>query len=151
MQKSTIHGSVPPELITNLSLITSLITNRNKYRRKHQKTGNPTYKLLRNILTAQIQKRLNHLRNSELQTKLSRIKATDHTLWQTYRITGGPKASIPALQDTQTGQTYFGDKDKAEAIAAKFAATHDKAFHTGSTLEQQVRQCRKSTYTTLHN
>ena len=117
----------------------NLITNRNKYRRKHQRTGNPTYKLLRNIFTTQIQKRLKHLRNTEWQNKLNRISTTDHTLWQTYRITGGPKAHIPALQDAQTGQTFFGDKDKAEAIATKFAATHDKAYHTGSTHARQVR------------
>ena len=60
----------------------------------------------------------------------------DNTLWQTYKIAQGPKAKIPALEDTQTGETYFSDQEKAEAIVNTFAATHEKAYHIKSPLDQ---------------
>ena len=117
-----------------------LITRRNRHRRKYQKTGNPVHKLFRNMLTAQIQKRLRQIKNQEWQEKLRKIKTTDHTLWQTYKLTGGAKTKIPVINDTQNGNTYYGDHQKAEAITENFAEIHDKAHKSTSPLDTQVEQ-----------
>ena len=96
------------------------------------------HKLLRNTLTAQIQKRIRIIRNNEWQDKLAKISHANHTLWHTYKITGGPKEKLPVLIDPQTNQMYHSDTEKTEVFASLFASVHDRAFNSISPLEENI-------------
>ena len=115
-----------------------MIKRRNSHRRRYQKTGNPIHRLHRNLLNTQIQKRIQHIRNAEWQAKLQGIGSTDHTLWSTYKITGGPRTQIPVLHNISTGDAYFSDQEKAEALVSAFASVHEEASQISSPLEGQV-------------
>ena len=87
-------------------------------------------------------KRIQHARNAEWQAKLQGIVSTDHTLWSTYKITGGPRTQIPlkkfVLQNSSTGDAYYTDQEKAETLVSAFASVHEKASQISSPLEGLV-------------
>ena len=61
-------------------LLQQLMRDRNRHRRKFQKTGHPIHKLQRSLLATLIQKKINETRNFKWQRKLQQIDKTDHTL-----------------------------------------------------------------------
>ena len=115
-----------------------LIKNRNRHRRKYQKTGNLQHKLVRNILTTKIRARIAENRNRAWQDKLQQIGKADHTLWSTYKTLGTINSRTPVLTDPRTNQSYHTDEEKAEAIARTFEAVHNRAYETISPLEDQL-------------
>ena len=90
---------------------------RDRHRRKYQKTGHLTHKLQRNLLTTLIRKKITETRNFNWQRKLQNINKMDHTLWQTYKITGRKNTCIPPLLEPETDTAHYSDQEKAEALA----------------------------------
>ena len=64
------------------------------------------------------------LKNQKWQDELKKIKCTDETLWQTYKLTCGTKTLMPALQNTFNNTNYFSDQKKAESLVQTFIITH---------------------------
>lgn len=114
-----------------------LIRDRNKHRRKHQKTGHPLHKLHRNLLTRLIQKRITYTRNITWQKQLEKA---NHTLWQTYKLTRRKRNSISPLIDPFANTTHYTDHNKAEAIAKHFVNIHNLAHSNSLPLDEIKRQ-----------
>ena len=105
-------------------------------RRKYRKTGNLFYKVLRNILTSNIQKRIIKTKNKTLQQKRANIKNTDST--QTYRVIGSSKTKIPVLQNITHNTIHYTDEEKSEGFAGNFEQVQLNAHNTYSSLKQQI-------------
>ena len=60
---------------------------------------------------------------------------TDHTLWQTYQITGVSKTKIPILQDTTHNSLLGPGKIQR---TRNFEQIHTNAFNTYSPIEQYI-------------
>ena len=91
------------------------------------------------MLTVQIQKRIQQNRNKEWQGKLAKITKVDNTLWQTYKLVGGTKDTIPALLDPDSDLVSYTDQEKADAFAIFFAGIHDRAYNALSPLDEQIQ------------
>ena len=91
------------------------------------------------MLTVQIQKRIQQNRNKEWQGKLAKITKVDNTLWQTYKLVGGTKDTIPVLLDPDSDSVSYTDQEKADAFATFFAGIHDRAYNARSPLDEQIQ------------
>ena len=115
-----------------------MIKNRNKMRRKYQRTNNPLYEQHRNIFTSTIQKRIILTINKTWQKKLANIENTDPTFWETYKISGGSTNKIPIPQDAMNNTIHYTNEEKAESLAKNFELVHLNTCNTHSPIEQEI-------------
>lgn len=119
--------------------IHALTKKRNLARRKYQRTNNPYFKLLRNILSQQIHKIINQTKIDEWNTKLSKLNLQDNSLWNQYKILTRKKTSIPPLESSNNN-IFHGDTNRADLLADTFSKIHTDSLASKSSHEEAANQ-----------
>lgn len=78
--KATIISSDSNRTISHIPEVQQIIRERNKARRKFQRTNNPLYSLQRNMLSHQIQKIINQHKIKAWKNKISGLNLQDQFL-----------------------------------------------------------------------
>ena len=68
------------------------------------------------------------------------IEETNHTLWQTFEITGSEKTPIPILQNSTSHTSHYTDEEKAESLAVNFEKIHNSAQNTTSLTKHDMER-----------
>ncbi|GFX34293.1 putative RNA-directed DNA polymerase from transposon X-element [Trichonephila clavipes] len=97
------------------SHIKKLITMKNRARKMHQITLNPTYKTETNRLQAKIKKELKKHSQETWKNRLLSLNTQDNSFWNIQKIFKNKRADIPALH-TASGLAITDDQ-KANLIA----------------------------------
>lgn len=119
--------------------IHALIKERNMARRNFQRTNNPYFRLLRNMLSQQIHIFLDRVKISEWNKRLSKLKVQDHSLWNHYKIFTRKKLPIPLLEDPNNNSLH-DDASKANSLADTFQQIHSDSLHAVSFHEGAANQ-----------
>lgn len=122
-----------------------LIRQRNWYRRKYQNTHENKYRVIKNILTKHIKKKLITIRNDSWHAKLNTLKTDDRSIWTIIKKLEGKNISVRSLH-TEHG-IVFDDVDKSEAIAEAFAEAHNIIVDMGnSRTDQKIKSYVKQIF-----
>ena len=62
----------------------------------------------------------------------------DHTIWQTYKITGGTKTRMPVLKNIARNILCYIGEEKVESLAENFEKTHNTARNTPFPIDHEI-------------
>lgn len=126
--KSTSSSQTPNRSIPWNLEVHRLIQERNKARRKFQRTNNPYYKLIRNMLTHRIHEAITQIKINIWEKKISKLNLQDQSFRNFYKLYNRKKQPPPLLTSSENF-TAYSNSDKANLLASSFHSVHlDSVF-----------------------
>lgn len=100
--------------------IRKLIRLKNRNKRKWQRTGDRNFSRCCNMLTRQIQKKIELLRNKNWSSRLESFDLASKKFWQTTKLLKNKGGNLPHLKGSDDGTVAYTNQQKSEALAGVF-------------------------------
>jgi hypothetical protein len=112
-------SDIPSEII-------EIIKDRNKARKKYQRTGNNNYKYQFQNLNRVIKTELANHKNAQWDKLLRNAKTNDNTLWKLASSRTKKRSEIPPITDSNNIEA-ISDEQKTECLASYFQGVHNNS------------------------
>lgn len=116
-----------------------LTKERNFYRNKFLRTGNPSFKSAKNQLDRLIKLETVKLNHKSFNDKIASLDTKDLSLYQFAKYFKCKSSGIPPLKN-KNSELVYSDKDKADTLAEAFLSCHLTSFHMASVKENAVKK-----------
>lgn len=107
-----------------------LINKKNFFRHKYQRTGNPSFEKMMNLLVNIIRRKMSQLRNEKMGKTLLNAKPGDTFLWQLTKSRKRKRTAIPPLL-TKDKIYLFTEKEKVNLFASGYSEVSLKNISFG--------------------
>ena len=116
--------------------IENIIHQRNRERKKWQKTKTPEQKRIFYNYNRLISKKIKEYRNTKWEEKLEKLNPNDNSLWKMTKIFKKEYNHIPILE--KNNKEAVTPREKAEMLATQYENVHDIDLKNNTPFQQQV-------------